>query len=388
MGWEVAMRYIEHYIEHDLEKKMVLVSGPRQSGKTTLIKGLLENRPSLYLNFDDIDQRRKILNRNWSDHEIYIAFDEVHKYSRWKNFLKGTYDTQKEIHKFIITGSAKLDIYKKGQDSMVGRFFSWRLHPLCLAELVHQFNYVPNEAMKILIEHGGFPEPFFENNITFSKRWRNERMRLVFRQDIKEIENIKNIDLLELFYESLRNRVTSELVLSNIARDLEVAPKTAKSWLALLEKTYALFTVTPFAKNITKAITKSPKVYFYDNGEVEGDMGAKLENLVANHLLKKIQFLEDSTGDRYELNYIRERNGNHEVDFVIIKNRKPILLIEVKISDTVRSKSLYYFMERLNVKHSVQLVMADIKESLRDGIFVVSASKWLSRKIEDDFSIQ
>lgn len=380
----IKHRYIQQNILKDLNQKMVFISGPRQTGKTTLVENLITGKKSIYLNWDDVDGRRNILARNWVDENEIIALDEIHKYSRWKNFLKGTYDTQKSKHKFIITGSARLDLYKKGQDSMMGRFFSWRLHPLCLSELRHYFNDKTENLISKLLEFGGFPDPFFYGDSTYAKRWRNERVNLIFRQDINEIENVRDISVLEAFYFLLRERVGSEVVLSNIARDLEIAPKTAKLWLSLLERTYALFVIMPYSKNLAKAIVKTPKVYFYDNGEVEGEIGSRFENLVANHLLKKIQFLEDSTGDKYELNYIRDRNGP-EVDFLIIKNKKPILLIEAKVNDNVRSKSLYYFMEKLRIEKAVQLVLNPIMPTTKDGILMISAEEWLSQKLETSF---
>lgn len=378
------MRYLSKYVLEDIKKKMVFISGPRQSGKTTFVKSLLKTQASLYLNWDDKDHKKIILGRDWSDNQKIIALDEIHKYSRWKNFVKGTYDTQKERHNFIITGSARLDLYKKGQDSMLGRFFSWRLHPLCLAELKHDFNYQEDDGLEKLLSLGGFPEPFFSNDSIFAKRWRNERQDLVFRQDIQEIERVKDINLLEIFYMKLRERVSSEIVLSNISRDLEIAQKTAKSWLDVLERTYALFRVTPYSKNLSKAIVKSPKVYFYDNAEVDGDIGAKIENLVACHLLKKINFLEDSTGDKYELRFLRDRNG-HEVDFLIVRNKKPYFLIEVKTGNEKISSSLKYFMIKLKLKHSLQLVK-DLKNSYeKDGVLVENMQTWLSRKLESGF---
>jgi hypothetical protein len=315
------------------------LTGPRQSGKTTLISDLLGRFPALYLNWDDPD--------------------------------------------FFVTGSAKLDVYKKGQDSMLGRFFSWRLHPLCLAELTHVFKNNVTENLDKLLKLGRFPEPFFEKSEIFAKRWRKEKLNLVFRQDIMELESIKDISLLEIFYQALTERVSSEIVLSNIARDLEIAPKTAKSWLNLLEKTYSLFIVRPFSKGVSKAITKTPKVYLYDKAEVVGDEGARFENLVATHLLKRIQFLEDLYGDKYELNYLRDKTG-HEIDFIILKNHQPHALIEVKLSDSGRSKSFYYFKERLRVNSCIQLVKSSQKISTKDGITVVSARDWLSRPLESE----
>ena len=377
------MRYLTKYILDDVSKKMVFLTGPRQSGKTTLVTDMLKNLAGIYLNWDDQDHRKQILKRDWSDEDTYIALDEIHKFSRWKNFLKGTYDTQKTKHRFIVTGSAKLDIYKKGQDSMLGRFFSWRVHPLCLAELKHQFKNLDEKNLDKLLTFGGFPEPFFEGKEVFAKRWRKEKLKLVFRQDIQELESIKDISLLELFYQALIDRVSSEVVLSNLARDLEIAPKTAKSWLNVLEKTYAVFIVRPFGKTIAKAITKTPKVYLYDNGEVSVDEGAKFENLVASHLHKRIQFLEDLYGDKYELNYLRDKNG-HEIDFVILKNNKPVCLIEAKLNDLTRSKSFYFYKERLKIKHCVQIIKGQFKASTKDDILVTSASDWLSKPLEEE----
>ncbi len=216
----------------------------------------------------------------------------------------------------------------------------------------------------------------------FGKRWRNEKLNLVFRQDIRELESIKDISLLELFYQALTERVSQPVVLSNIARDLEIAPKTAKNWLNVLENTYSVFSVRPYGKTIAKAITKTQKVYLFDNAEVHGDAGARFENLVATHLLKRIHFLEDFQGDRYELNYLRDKEG-HEIDFVILKNGKPACMIEVKLSDAARSKSFHFYRERLKIEKCIQLVRAPVKPSTKDGILVISAKDWLNRPLEE-----
>ena len=376
------MRYLSPSIIKDLQKKMVLISGPRQAGKTTMVNDLTKDQ-GLYLNWDNSDDRKKIMGKDWDQDRKIIIFDEIHKFSRWKNLVKGIYDTQKERHQFIVTGSARLDTFKKGQDSMLGRFFSWRLHPLCLSEIKHTFNRDDSQNMEKMLTLGGFPEPFLTGELQFAKRWRKEKLNLVFRQDIQELESIRDIALLEFFYQALTQRVGSEVALSNIARDLEIAPKTAKAWLNILEKTYALFVITPYSKNLIKAIAKKPKIYFYDNGEVEGDEGARFENLVANHLLKRIHFLEDSTGDRYELNYLRDKNG-HEIDFLIQKNRKPIALIEAKLTESSRSKSCYYYKDRLKIKTCIKLVRNLDKSSLRDDILVVPAYEWLSKPFSEE----
>jgi len=380
------MRYLTSFIHKDLSLKMVFMTGPRQSGKTTLAKKILKKlQVGLYLNWDDADDRKMIMARSWFQEDKLIILDEIHKYSKWKNFIKGTFDKQREWHQFLITGSARLDIYKKGQDSLLGRFFSWRLHPLCLSELKHNM-HDPSASKKnltLLLERGGFPEPFFAKDPVFAKRWRKERINLIFRQDIQEIEKIRDIYLLEFFYQSLVQRVGSEIVFSNMARDLEIAPKTAKAWASILEKTYALFMVTPYSKNLVKAVVKAPKIYFYDNGEVEGDLGAKFENLVANHLLKRLHFLEDLTGDQYQLHYVRDQQG-HKIDFLVVRNRKPVCLIDCKVSDSTPSRSLYYFRDKLKITHCLQLVMNLEKNMTRDNIKIIPALDWLSLPLSED----
>jgi hypothetical protein len=372
-------------LQKDLAKKMVFLSGPRQTGKTTLAKSFLQKNPGLYLNWDDVDDRRKILARDWIDEERLLVIDELHKYSRWKNFLKGTYDTQNHIHQFLVTGSARLDTFKKGQDSMMGRFYSWRLHPLCLSELKNDFAIKSTEsALERLLRVGGFPEPFFAKNDIAVKRWRKERTQAVFRQDIRELENIRDLSLLEIFHDTLTERVSSGIVVSNIARDLEIAPKTGKNWLELLERSFALFLIRPYSKGLSKAILKTPKVYFYDNGEVRGDDGARFENLVACHLLKRIQFLEDSKGDRYRLCYLEDKQ-KHSVDFGIVKNNRLVCLLEVKLSDETISPSLVYFRERLGVETCIQLVYSAKRSYRKNGVWVASAAEWLSRPLEEEF---
>jgi len=377
------VRYLDRNITEDLKSKMVFISGPRQTGKTTLVQMLAKKyKNSLYLNYDSPKDRKKILNMKWTDANDLLIFDEIHKYSRWKNFVKGIYDTEKEAHRIIVTGSSRLDIYRRGQDSMFGRFFPWRLHPFCLAELkaLNIVKGTPEDWLHRLINHSGFPEPFLKAMAAFSERWRQLRTAAVFRQDIREIEQVKDIALLEMLYELLRSRVGGAVVNLNLARDLDVAPKTVKSWLAVMERSHAIILVYPYTESLSRAILKPPKIYFYDNGEVIGDHGAKFENLVATHLLKRIHFLMDSTGHRYNLHYLRDKE-KHEVDFVIVKDKKPIALIEAKWSDSNPHHALTYFGDRLGVKTRVQLVAEGAQKKTHKGCVVWPAADWLSQPL-------
>lgn len=374
------MRAIQQNILNDLKKKMVFIGGPRQCGKTTLAKEILtvtrkEGRDGLYLNWDDDEQRDDIVHRRWRDEHRLVVLDEIHKFPRWKNWLKGTFDTQRDERTFLVTGSARLDVYRRGGDSMLGRYHYWRLHPFTLSELPHKMK--TTEAFKRLMTVGGFPEPFLDGDETFARRWRRERFDRVLRDDIRDLEPLRDIQTLSLFVDQLRRRVGGMVVLANLANELQVAPKTLKHWLEVLERMYLVFTVYPLTANISRAVLKPPKVYFFDNGDVVGDEGARFENLVATHLLKRIHFLEDSTGHRYELRYIRDKEGR-EVDFAVVCDGKLMELIEAKWSDDKVSASLHYYSERLKPKLCQQIVGNLKRGYSKNNLDVISAEEALS----------
>ena len=359
------MRYITPHVLEDLKKKMVFVGGPRQVGKTTLAKAVISNDypDGRYFNWDYDEDRQDILQKKWSLDNNLLVFDELHKFPRWKTWIKGIYDVSHKMHSFLVTGSARLDIYRRGGDSLMGRYHYWRLHPFTLDEIPNGIS--PKDAFDRLMTVGGFPEPFLEKDERTARRWRRERFDRVLREDIRDLESIRNIQLLGMFLDALRHRVGGKVVLSNMAGDLQISPKTAKSWLEVLERMYLVFTVLPFTKSLSRAVLKPPKVYFFDNADVLGDEGARFENLVATSLLKRLNYLEDRDGYRYELRYIRDKEGR-EVDFAIIKEGDLEELIEVKYSDESISKSLLYYTRRLNPKRATQLV-ATLKRSFDKG---------------------
>ena len=359
------MRYIAPYILQDLTKKMVFVGGPRQVGKTTLAQAILSsNYPSgRYLNWDYDEDRQDILRKQWSADQKLLVFDELHKFPRWKNWIKGIYDVSHESHSFLITGSARLDVYRRGGDSLMGRYHYWRLHPFTLDEVPQ--GITQKEAYQRLMTVGGFPEPFLDGDERVARRWRRERFDRVLREDIRDLESVRNIQLLGMFLDILRNRVGGLITLSNLAGDIQISPKTAKSWLEILEKMYLVFSVRPYTKSLPRAVLKPPKVYFFDNGDVIGDEGARFENLIATSLLKRLHYLEDRDGYRYELRYIRDKEGR-EVDFVIVKDGKIEELIEAKYSDETISRSLVYYAERLKPPKATQIV-ANLRRSFDKG---------------------
>ena len=374
------MRYITPNILDDLTSKMVFVGGPRQVGKTTLAKAVLsENFPAgRYFNWDFDDDRQDILQKKWSTDNTLLVFDELHKFPHWKTWIKGIYDVSHEIHSFLVTGSARLDIYRRGGDSLMGRYHYWRLHPFTLDEIPGGIS--PNDAFQRLMQVGGFPEPFLDSNERTARRWRRERFDRVLREDIRDLESIRNIQLLGIFLDMLRQRVGSSITVSNLASDLQISPKTAKSWLEVLERMYLVFSVRPYTKSLSRAVLKPPKVYFFDNGDVLSGEGERFENLVATSLLKRLHFLEDRDGYRCELRYIRDKEGR-EIDFAVIKEGRLEELIEVKFSDENISKPLLYYAERLKPQKATQIV-ANLKRPYdKGGIRVIDPISYFQERI-------
>ncbi|MCL5260709.1 MAG: AAA family ATPase [Gammaproteobacteria bacterium] len=374
-------RYCEKFILNDLKKKMVFIGGPRQVGKTTLSKNLCKNQENnaaicAYFNWDVDEDRRAMLQKKWLPGTPLVIFDELHKYLRWKQWIKGVYDSRTTKQQYLVTGSARLDTYKRGGDSLLGRYHYWRLHPLTIDEIPEDLS--PKEALRRLLTIGGFPEPFLENNEQEARRWRRERFDRVLKEDVRDLDHIRNIQLLSVFVDALRSRVGSLLVLSNLARDLEISPNTAKMWLELIAKMYLGFTVYPLSNKVPRAILKPPKIYFFDNADVLNDDGIKLENLVATTLLKRLHFIEDYYGYRCSLNYIRDKDGR-EVDFTVTINNALEYLIEVKLSDDAISSHLKYYAGKLKPKQTVQIV-GDLGRSYsKDGILVVDPISFFTK---------
>jgi predicted AAA+ superfamily ATPase len=233
----------------------------------------------------------------------------------------------------------------------MGRYHLWHLHPFTLSELPK--GVTPAEGLKRLLRVGGFPEPFLDNDERSARRWRQERLEKVIKEDIRDRELVKNIQGMQLLVALLRERVGSPVVISNLAEDLQVSPVTVKKWIEILESMYVIFQVRPYSRQMPRALQKQPKIYFYDNADVRGDEGALFENLVATHLLKALQFAQDYSGHVYELYYIRDKE-KREVDFLVVKDGRPIEMMEVKWADTQVAPSLVYYADKLKIPVGLQ----------------------------------
>jgi len=369
-------RLIEPYIRKDLASKIILISGPRQCGKTTLSKQLVADFD--YFNFDVAPDRVALKKMEWDRNKQLIIFDELHKMKNWKKWLKGVYDKEGIPPSLLVTGSSKLDTYRKVGDSLAGRYFQFRLHPFDLNEVMSFSDKSSNEIFDTLFTIGGFPEPFLQADLSYYKRWQKTHVDIILRQDLIDEYAVRDIKAIETLIYLLQERVGSSVSYAQLGRDLERDPKTIKRWLTMLENLYIIFKVTPYHKNIARSLLKEPKYYFYDNGRVIGDNGAKLENLVACALIKRLNFITDTQGTETKLQYLRTKDGK-ELDFLIISDRKPVKAIEVKYSDENLSSSFKYFCDYFPDCQGIQLVKELSREKTYPNGFVIrDVVKWLS----------
>lgn len=359
------MRYLQKQVLKDLAKKMVFVAGPRQVGKTTLAKDIMADERRYY-NWDDDGDRAKILKKEFPAEPGVIVFDEIHKYRGWRNFVKGLFDKQKK-YQILVTGSAKLDIYRFGGDSLQGRYHFLRMHPLTVAELKE------SSALEALMIYGGFPEPFYSQNAIDAKRWSlNYRTRLI-REDITSLEQISDLGRLELLFLRLPELVGSPLSINALREDLQLHHTTVAKWVGVFEKMYAIFRVSPFGSVRIKAVKKEQKHYHFDWMLVENE-GTRFENLVACHLLKWVQWQYDTLGEEMDLRYFREITGR-EVDFVVTHKNRPMVFIECKLSDDTINPALIHLKNRFPEAAAYQVSLKGKKDFMSgDGIRVCPAA--------------
>lgn len=368
------IRVQKNIILKDLDKKVVLLVGPRQAGKTFLAKDIAKSfTQSLYLNYDQIKDRKIIKDQSWLEKTDLLILDELHKMPDWKNYLKGVFDTKPESMRILVTGSARLDVYDRIGDSLAGRYFRHRLLPLSLAELNQT-----SEPLDIdrLLERGGFPEPYFTTDSVEANRWRAQYCNSLLSTDIFEIETIHNLKGMRLVFDLLRNRVGSPISYQSLAEDVGVSPVTIKKYIQILESIFVVFIVTPYSHNIARSLLKEPKIYFFDTGLVQGDEGAVLENLVAVSLLKSVYARVDSQAEDCSLHYLRTKDGQ-EVDFAVTKDKKIEAMIEVKLSEQNLSKSLLMFHQKYQYS-AMQIAKYTKKEHMESGIARLNVQQYLS----------
>lgn len=346
-------RYIRHCVNNDLASKMVLIGGPRQVGKTTLSKSFIKTSEQ-YLSWDDLSDRAIIKSHQVDPKLKVVVLDEIHKYARWRTLIKGLYDKYQNVLSIIVTGSARLDHFRKGGDSLVGRYHYYRLHPFSLAEIDSKFQRATTHE---LLQFGGFPEPFTTKKENQYRRWQRERLSRVVYQDISDLGTVKELSKIELLVDLLPSKVGSILSIKSIQEDLEVSPNTITHWIEVLELVYYCYRILPYGPPKIRAVKKSNKLYLWDWAEIEAP-GARFENMVAGHLLKYCHYLEDTEGHKMELRYIRDVDLR-EIDFIVLKNKKPLFAVECKTGESHIGKNLYYYRERTKIPQFYQIHLGE-----------------------------
>ena len=385
---------------------MAMVSGPRQVGKTTLARAIRNKKETFYFNWDDLDDRELLLQGTKAialtigldqvrANPPLIILDEIHKFGKWKQLVKGFYDKYQGRCHVLITGSARLDVYKKGGDSLMGRYFNYRLHPLSVCEVLNSTGVndefeiqkqraIEDDEFAALLMWGGFPEPFIKRNRRFYNRWSKLREQQLFREDIRELTKVQELGQLEMLAILLKSQAGQLTSYSNLAKKIRVSVDTVRRWLGILEAMYYCYAVRPWTKNITRSLLKEPKYYLWDWSQCV-DSGARNENFVASHLLKAVHYWTDIGLGDYGLYFLRDKE-KREVDFLVSKDGKPWFIVEVK--STIKkplSTSLNVFSKQLNIDHVFQVGIEG--EFVNSNVFeikypvIVSAKTFLSQLV-------
>ena len=389
---------------------MAFVVGPRQVGKTTLARRLLRERGTadLYRNWDDLGWRRSASRDPYAFIDAYrpksgtgkplAALDEIHRFPGWKRYLKGLWDTRKDRVDVIVTGSGRLDVYQKGGDSLLGRYHQYRLHPLSVTELVDPSSpsgdYEPGDTLECLmraagapprrvrdsfdalLRWGGFPEPFVKRDPRQLRRWHRERRDLIVREDLRDLSRIQLLSHVEELVELLVPRAGGILSYNALREDLQVALDSVRLWVGYLERLYFVYRVRPYAARLPRALRRQPKVYLWDWSEI-ADPGVRLENVVASHLLKWCHFSQDWGHPPLDLHFVRDKE-KREVDFLITLEKKPWLLVEVKLSGTTPGSAIHYFADKLGVKHKFLVVAEHRPPGSAADVHVLEAAGFLA----------
>lgn len=391
------------WADFNAEKKLILVSGPRQAGKTTFAKDIASKEPvSLYFNYDIPANKVRILTNPTFFEEVdrkkgdlpLIILDEIHKYIDWKNYLKGIYDGYADEFRFLVTGSGRLELSRKKGDALAGRYLHFHFYPFTIGEIfalsigmedvgilteIPEQSAIAQEAWETMFQVSGFPEPFLKGTKLKYRRWAKSYHSHVIRDDIRNEFAVRQVDTMEALYFLLSGCVGSPFSFSNHARTLKISHKTVSSWITVFEQFFLVFKIRPYSKRISRSLVKEPKIYFYDYCRVH-DEALRFENMVAIELSRAVTLWSDFGLGEYELWYLRNKQ-KEEVDFLVTKNANPFFMVEAKLSETAISPHLVKFQNILHIP-AIQLInQKNVARKIRNGpdtILVASAANLLS----------
>ena len=333
-------RQLEKKIKGQLKKfPVIAITGPRQSGKTTMAKTLLPNYK--YFNLEDIGTKRLATDDPVSFISAInapVIIDEIQKVPQLLSQIQVKVDDLKTAGQFVVTGSESLLLSEKVSQSLAGRVASNILLPLSYKELKQ--SKIEHKNINIQILHGFYPR-IYDTKMTFSEFY-PEYINTYVEKDVRQLKNIGNLSLFEKFLQLLAGRVGQLLNLTSLSNDVGVSHNTIESWLSLLEASYIIYRLKPYYKNLGKRVIKSPKIYFYDSGllcyllNIDSEdvlrrhyaQGSIFENFVINEISKHIY----NNKLRSKLYFYRDSNAN-EVD-LFIDAGVSMLGIEIKASQT------------------------------------------------------
>jgi len=352
-------------------RQMLFVPGPRQVGKTTTCRRLGD----AYLNIDDLDDRRAIMagpaslaarlaRAGTGRKRPVVVLDELHKWKKWKAFLKGFFDTYEARVRVIVTGSSRLDVYRRGGDSMMGRYFPCRMHPFSVGEIARQ--EVPRVPVRpparvsepdfmALWEHGGYPEPFVRRSGAFTRQWHHVRRSQLLREDLRDFTNVQELSQIGAVADLLGARSAASLVYSNIAGSVNSSVDTIRRWVQTLVALHHGFLLRPWHRRIARSLLKEPRWYLRDWSGIK-DPGARAETFVACHLLKAVEGWTDLGMGEFALHYLRDKQ-HHEVDFLVVRDGAPWFLVEAKAGDDNLNPALPYFQGMIGARHAFQVAI-------------------------------
>ncbi|MFH1282425.1 MAG: AAA family ATPase [bacterium] len=392
-------------------RQMRFISGPRQCGKTTIAKAHLAklNCSAFYYNWDRREVRTRYrLENDFLHHDLlnspsqsskryWVCFDEIHKMPKWKNILKDFFDSHEKEINFIITGSARLDMFKRSGDSLAGRYFLFRLNPFLLSELCgrkletvlpekHAIDYIEKsiahkkheqKAMESMLKLSSFPEPLLKNNSLFARKWHESYMEKIVKEDLRDLSSIHQMEkVIDLIY-LLSAGISSPLSIKSLKEELELNFNTVKNYINYLMLVFVLFQIPPYHKSMKRVIRKEKKAYFYDISPVQNE-AARFENYIALELKIRIDLWNDIQQDKYDLFFFRTREGK-ETDFVITKNGAPYFLCEAKLSSTNIDKHHYIHAHLLGDIPFIQVLKEpNVLKIEQKKHFVISASRFFS----------
>jgi predicted AAA+ superfamily ATPase len=269
---------------------------------------------------------------------------------------------------------------------------NFRMHPLSYAEVSGHEILEPEawlgrllkkptltykqEPLIQLMTFGGFPEPFFAGSEKILKLWRQGRTEKIVREDLRDLSRIIDLGQIEALVSILPERVGSSLSIQAIREDLEVSFDSVKRWMSYLSELFYFFELKPWSKSFPRSLKKEGKIYLYDWTELL-DPGIKFENLMACHMLKACHYWNDTGNGYFDIFYLRNKE-KQEVDFLLIRDKKPWLMIEAKLSDTNIEKAKVAKFQSYFKCPYVQVVLDPGIWSRKEDALVTSATHLLS----------